>query len=248
MHDTPPGSKDLRHIRDRRRNCRYTDKTEAISRLPLTRPHPFDILLVCLFLSVLYTHVNQPTNMSDPTVVVDENNEAENSGISPSKADTGSTSGYTLQSKPASVTLGRKESLTKKTTAPDALEETKDFVSLSYYYESQQPYADASLVRGHVGSDYHANQQWAAQPKRVARSYSLQLSRFTNQILCPITTHVPIIPDIELYEPGSTWWRADTYSERVLQSQETCCCDEAGTDGKERGIPKSSAATETTRD
>lgn len=50
---------------------------------------------------------------------------------SPVKMESGgSTSGYTLQSKPTSVTLGRIESLTKKANAPDALEETKDFVSL----------------------------------------------------------------------------------------------------------------------
>lgn len=38
--------------------------------------------------------------------------------------------GYTLQGKPASVTLGRKESLSKKVNTTDQLEETKSFVSL----------------------------------------------------------------------------------------------------------------------
>lgn len=64
--------------------------------------------------------------MSDHTTVVEETDT-----ISPSKVDSGSTSGYTLHSKPASVTLGRKESLTKKDNAPDALEETRDFVSFT---------------------------------------------------------------------------------------------------------------------
>lgn len=55
---------------------------------------------------------------------------AEGDEVQPSSSTTdGQTGGYTLQGRPASVTLGRKESLTRKVNASDHLEGTKDFVS-----------------------------------------------------------------------------------------------------------------------
>lgn len=63
--------------------------------------------------------------MTSPVPEVDENDAGARS------AEDHAAGGYTLPGKPANVTLGRKESLTKKVNAPDNLEGTKDFVSNS---------------------------------------------------------------------------------------------------------------------
>lgn len=70
-----------------------------------------------------------------PPPVKQQDDEVEHSvtTTSPTINEAPSTSGkggYTLQSKPANVTLGRKESLTKKgSETGDELKDTKDFVS-----------------------------------------------------------------------------------------------------------------------